>query len=858
MQPTRIVDTSNCDREPIHLPGSIQSRGVLLACTGSSWKITHASANAADLFRRKPEALLGASLLELIGAGNIADLEASQQQARSLAAPTGRILGMRLKGSRRRFNAVLHTYMGQRIFEIEPALDEAAVPPLDLVGAILARLQEARTIVELCSATAHEVRELIGYDRVLVYRFLHDGAGQVIAEARNDDLESLIDLRYPASDIPRQARELYKKSWIRLISDVDAEPVAIQSERAAQKQQLDLSFADLRSVSPIHIQYLKNMNVAASMSISIIVGGELWGLIACHHRTARLVPANLRAASELLGQVFSLQIQTVEGIEAYVTMRAARALLDRVVAEFPADGELIDNLTQRLEQIAAFISCDGAGVWIDGMWRSWRLSPTADEAKRLAQFVDARLVRSIYASHELTREYPEASNWHCGACGLLAIPLSNTNSDWLFFFRKEITQIVTWAGDPSNKVMASGSGNGLSPRTSFAAWKEEVRGQSMPWSARERLIGETLRVYLLDIIVRFSEVILEERRQAEQRQRLMTSQLNHRVKGTLELIQSLVHHGFEADNQVREFVRTLEGRIKAIALAHDAISTTNGCDIRHLVESAIAVHAPTGGSVKIAGPDVCLEAKAYTVLALVVHEMVTNSAGYGALSQSDGSLTVRWQGRDDGSLLLTWEEENVFLTTAPPGDSLGMLIIKRNIPHALGGEARIEFEQDSIHAMFAVPARHVVTQRGRTPLVSRQRLLAQPSNQLESCAILVAEDHIATALDLERILRESGAAGVEIVGTVSDALHAIAQAPPDIAILDIDLGEDDCFDIADELARQAVPFIFAGSESDSAVVPPQHRDVPIASKPYSGESVVALLKDALLPHLIRTVLTKLV
>ena len=187
-----------------------------------------------------------------------------------------------------------------------------------------------------------------------------------------------------------------------------------------------------------------------------------------------------------------------------------------------------------------------------------------------------------------------------------------------------------------------------------------------------------------------------------------------------------------------------------------------------------------------------------------------------------------------------------------------MLIIKRNIPHALGGEARIEFEQDSIHAMFAVPARHVVTQRGRTPLVSRQRLLAQPSNQLESCAILVAEDHIATALDLERILRESGAAGVEIVGTVSDALHAIAQAPPDIAILDIDLGEDDCFDIADELARQAVPFIFAGSESDSAVVPPQHRDVPIASKPYSGESVVALLKDALLPHLIRTVLTKLV
>ena len=854
---TAEVDISDCDREPIHIPGSIQPHGALLACALPSWRISHVSANTADQLKKSSRDLIGAELGAIVGAEAMHRLEEALLRASPLVSSPARVLGLKLKGVRRPFNVSIHVHDGRRIVEIEPTREEPDVPPLELVRNMLSRLQQAHTIVELCDETVQQLRELIGFDRVMVYRFLQDGSGQVIAEAMSDDLEPLLNLRYPASDIPKQARELYKRNWIRLIGDVHATSSPILAAPEEAKRPLDLSFADLRSVSPVHIEYLKNMQVGASMSISIIVGGELWGLIACHHRCARLVPANVRAAAELLGQVFSLQIQTVEGIEAYVTMRAARALLDRVVAEFPAEGDLADNLAARLDQIAAFVPCDGAGVWIDGVWRGWRATPSAAEIKSLVHQAEPLRRRSVFATHNLPAEYPTAIGWTCQARGLLAVPLSHTNSDWLLFFRREAAQVVEWAGDPHKPLLSGGNSQRLSPRASFAAWKQEVRGQSLPWSSRERLIGETLRVYLLDIIVRFSEVILEERRQADQRQRLLTSELNHRVKGMLELIQSLMLHGYDGDSSVRDFVRRLEGRIKAIALAHDAISVTCGSEIRNLLEAAIAQHVPRGRPVHLAGPDVRLDAKAYTVLALVVHELTTNAYAYGSLSVPHGELSIRWQLDATDRLVVLWEESKGPRPSTEIKDGLGMLIIRRNIPHALGGEASIEMHEHGARAAFAIPARYVLTQQTAIRAPKRPQLSA-PRPQLEGCSVLVLEDQMAMALDLERLLRENGAISVSTVGTAAAALEVLETDPPDVAILDIDLDDGTSIAVADALVERGIPFVFAGNEIDLALVPAHHREAPVVAKPYAGEAVAAMLKEVLLPHLIRAVLTKLV
>lgn len=850
-------DTTNCDKEPIHIPGSVQGYGVLLATAEADWVITHVSGSVASILRKKPDQLLGRNLDDLLGRANVEALLSSQQRAHDALAGIGRLLGARIKGVKGHFNLALHTYMGQRILEIEPVEADVAVPPLDLVGGILTRLKQARSIIELCADTAHEVRGLIGYDRVVVYRFLQDQSGQVIAESNNGTLETLIGLRYPASDIPRQARDLYRRGWIRLIADVQAPPSPILCAPNASSH-LDLSHADLRSVSPVHIQYLKNMGVGASMSISIIVGGELWGLIACHHRTSRRVPANLRAAAELLGQVFSLQIQTVEGTEAYLSMRAARALLDRIVTEFPLDGELIDNLAKRLEQLGSFIPCEGAGVLVEGAWRSWRAAPDDDEARAFAQFCDDRRDGGVFASERLRDEYAPARTWRCMACGVLAIPLSHTQSDWLFFFRKELPHVVTWAGDPQKTVTETADGNGLSPRTSFAAWKQNVRGQSAAWTSRQKLIAETLRVYLLEIIMRFSEIIREERRQAEQRQRLVNTQLNQRVKGTLELIQSLVHLGYDAEPQVRDFVRTLEGRIRALSLAHDAISTDNGAQLRSLIETAIAPHTSPEMTIRLTGPEVMLNAKACSVLALVLHELAATSAHAGALSQARSAINVRWQLDGADGLMILWEESHALAACAPDNALRRLDIIRRNIPHALGGSTEVDWRPNGLTAMFVIPQGFVLQRPAAARLLDQQHFLPQSERELANSHVLVYQTNLPAALDLERLLLDHGAAQVSAFGNASSALAAIARSPPDVALLDVDTSDTGVFEVADVLESSGIPFVFTGSTHALEQVPQRHGNAVAVARPFATSAVVTALRDALLPSLIRNVLTKLV
>lgn len=852
---TRDLDT--CDREPIHVPGSIQSHGVLLAFEPASRRITHASRNAETLFSKSLDEIIGADVASVVGDAATLATATAELEPGQIASPV-RAFGITLAGAKGLFNTSSHVFAGRAILEIEPATAAPAHAPLDIVRGVLAKLQQTKTLPELCTETSALLRGLIRFDRVMIYRFLQDGSGQVIAESHAPGIESLLHLRYPASDIPKQARELYKKNWVRLIADVQAPTTPISSTNRPHELPLDLSFSELRSVSPIHIEYLRNMGVGASMSISIVVNGELWGLIACHHRTDRHIEANIRAAAEILGQVFSLQIQAIEGIEAYVTMRAARTLLDRVVAEFPVGGDLLGSLDARLGQLSSFIVSDGAGLFIDGVFRGTGLTPTAEQARDLSAAIAHLRGGSIFCTHKLSDDVPGAAHWPCGIKGVLAIPISYSDPNYLFFFRTEVLQTLDWAGNP-DKAATVGANGRISPRKSFEAWKQEVRDQSLPWSARERLIGETLRVYLCDIIIRFSDVIKQERRQAEQRNRLVVNELNHRVKGTLELIQSLVVHGYEEPGKVQEFVRTLEGRIKAIALAHDATSVVHGAEIGALIERAIALHAIDAGKIDIAGTDVRLDAKAFTVLALVVHELITNSVQTGALRYSAGRLKVRWQRDGEGSLLLHWEETGGLLANKSR-DELSLAIIRRNIPHSLGGTADVEIHGSGLRASFRIPHRHVVEEREIERAVTEQRRpqIAGPGRGLEGVSVLVVEDQVPTAFDLEQLLYAHGAVAVAVVATVAAAKAHLDKELPDVAILDVDLGTETSMPVAESLSRLSIPFIFSAGQGDLDQILPQFREVDVLLKPWSGDTAVRLVKDALLPHLISAVLSRLV
>lgn len=837
------VDLTNCDREPIHIPGSVQSHGVLLVCGGSDRRIEHASTNTQSVLGETPQRLLGKSLATVIGpTATVALMKALEITQDSIRA---RIFRLDLANGKR-VHANVVNQAGRVIVELEPVADhDEVVTPLQLVTVLLSRMQQARTVQNLCDLTAERMRALIRYDRVMIYKFLHDGAGRVIAEAKRSDLVPFLDLRYPASDIPQQARALYLKNWIRLIADVGSEPQSIVPERDASRQPVDLTFADLRSVSPIHIEYLKNMGVAASMSISIIVGGQLWGLIACHHYSPNMVAADIRAAAELLGQIFSLQIESLEPNDRADLVRVARLRIDQLLVQFPTTGTLMDNLAQRLGDLRALLPCDGAGLWIEGMWNGQGATPPAREIAALARFVAEASGGDVFATHELSRRLPAAAGYASEASGLLAIPLSRGARDYLMLFRKEIIHTVKWGGDPNKPVMVGRHGDQLTPRKSFESWESQVRGQSLPWEQSDRLTAEALRIGLLEVVLRLNEIAARERATAAERQRLLVAELNHRVKNVLALISALVTRGQENGGSLASFVKGLERRIKALAFAHDQATQDGAGTIDRLLETETAPYRQQNTeAIVFTGPVIAFDAHALSVLALVLHEMVTNAAKYGALSVPTGRLTVEWCIDVAGNCVIEWQESGGPAVQAPNRRGFGTTLIERQIGHELNGEANVRYDLTGVRARFVIPAKHVVEAPADALGHSIRPETSSGSGALTGLDVLLVEDSLLIALDAEAMLQEAGAATVEVVSNAGAALDYIAAKNCSVAVLDINLGRGTSIPVADELAKRAIPFIFASGYNDSATIPERFRHVPIVVKPYSIGGLINTISEA--------------
>ncbi|HTV02471.1 MAG TPA: GAF domain-containing protein, partial [Luteitalea sp.] len=306
------VDLSNCEREPIHIPGAIQPHGVLVACAEDGRRVTYASANVDEAFGESAGRVLGAPLSSLLDAESAVRLDVAVRDGLGrdvnpvpLVTRTGRT-----------YEGIVHrsTTDGVLVLELEaPGGSVTGFHPT--TRAAVRRLQSATDRQRLCDITAEEVRRLTGFDRVMVYRFDQDWNGEVVAESRRLDLEPFLGLHYPAADIPAQARRLYTLNWLRIIPDIGYRPCPIVAADA-DGAPLDLSFATLRSVSPIHVEYLQNMGVSASMSVSLVRDDTLIGLVACHHYSGpHHVPFAVRETCEFLGQALSWHLTSIEGRE---------------------------------------------------------------------------------------------------------------------------------------------------------------------------------------------------------------------------------------------------------------------------------------------------------------------------------------------------------------------------------------------------------------------------------------------------------------------------------------------------------------------------------------------------------------
>jgi light-regulated signal transduction histidine kinase (bacteriophytochrome) len=838
------VDLTNCDREPIHIPGTIQPQGFLLASGPDMQDIVRFSGNFGEVSGLPlPEA--GASLQSVLGDETVHSLRNALGVSAEPSRP-GLIFGHKLT-SGRAFDIAVHRYLGHVIMEFEPAGDGQR--PLKLVRDLVDRVNRVENVDQLIAHASRLVAGLLGYDRVMIYRFEQDGAGKVISEAKRPDLESFLGQYFPASDIPKQARALYIRNTIRTITDVNFAPVPLLPSEAERAGPIDLSHAHLRSVSPIHCEYLRNMGVAASMSISILIDGELWGLIACHHYQPKRLSLPERTAAEMFGSFFSLKLQTLRQKRSLASTREARQSLDQFLRIAAHTEDVRELLKENLPKFIRLMPADGIGLWMDGRWSGSGDYPAQEAAVELARHLSREEKGRIWSSHALSRDMPGLERHLGRSAGVLAVPLSQVSSDYIMFFRNELVHTLNWAGNPDKSYGTGPNGDRLTPRKSFAIWKETVREQAQPWTDADLETADAIRAAIVEVVLRHSQLMSEERDKAEVRQRMLNEELNHRVKNILAIIKSLVAHSNREERPLSDYVDTLKGRLKALSFAHDQVVRSDGGGVlTELMEAELSPYRSPNAVIHVVGPRLLLDSRAFSVLALVLHELATNAAKYGALSQAAGKLEIAWRLTEAGDCEIDWRETASAPLATPSRKGFGTALIERSVTYDLGGQSSVKFTREGLRARLLVPARHVLS----APMPAGDLVVL--STPLESHgagalsavgSVLVVEDQMLIAMDLEAMLVEEGVSDVVVANSAGQALAQIRGRRIDFAVLDINLGQETSIPVAEELHRREVPFIFASGYGETPLIPLSLGPITVIPKPYEAEGLRAAIQAAL-------------
>jgi two-component system, chemotaxis family, sensor kinase Cph1 len=487
-----------CSREPIHIPGRIQPQGFLLAIAPADNRITHCSENTGAHIERDAADLLGGDFLALFD-----DSAVMREQMARVAQLEDQPLHLgTVRLAHKSFDLVAHRRGGSIIAEFEPAAAASPLSMFPVVDTFVSRLQQARSIETLCRLAVEEIQRLTKFGRVLAYTFDDEGHGNVIAEVAEPGYPSYQGLRFPASDIPEQARALYRLNHIRLISNADYVPVPLLAE-ADRAEPLDLSFAHLRSVSPVHVQYMKNMGTLASMSISIIVEDRLWGLISCHDAKPTPVPLLTRSACELLGKILSLQVEAREAHMQAERLLELRRMLVQLLATIADSDNFVRGFLDAGQQFLDFGRAHGVAIVTGETCATLGTVPDESTLRALTRWLDERGEHNVFATDSLGALNPEFAALAPLASGLLALSISELYPNYILWFRPELVRTVNWAGRPEKA--AAGTVEQLSPRQSFETWSEIVRGQSQPWEGAEIDAAIELRAAVLGIVLRQAE-----------------------------------------------------------------------------------------------------------------------------------------------------------------------------------------------------------------------------------------------------------------------------------------------------------------------------------------------------------------
>ncbi|WP_213814467.1 sensor domain-containing diguanylate cyclase [Glaciihabitans sp. dw_435] len=471
----------NCAQEPIRTPGSVQPHGALLAIDADN-TIVIASDNTGSVLGTPAADLLSTNVVDLIGSDVAAlvarffvDRDATTNPISAVVANT-------------RFDLIVHRSGELVVLEFEPATTELGYQSAPGIYSAIRRLAQETTVAGLWAAVARELRELTHFDQVMVYHFYPDGHGEVVAEQIVEGMNPYLGLHFPASDIPTQARELYLTKLSRLIASTSHDGAALITTAEAPVTTFDLSYAELRSVSPVHLQFMRNMGQGSTLSLSLVHDGTLIGMITCAHRTPHRVPFVLRQGLEILASQVGLQLHSMREIDRLTREMELRTLRLRLIGQLAGNHSIAEALIGGELTLLDLIPAAGAAVRLSGTVTS--VGDTAPD-HHITAFADA--VRDKFGllsivTDSLAVDHPELAALLPAVAGVLMVPLG-ADGDFLAWFRPEISQTIQWLGDqrPANRETP------LSPRNSFSSWTQSVSGVSDPWAGLETEAAELCR-----------------------------------------------------------------------------------------------------------------------------------------------------------------------------------------------------------------------------------------------------------------------------------------------------------------------------------------------------------------------------
>ncbi|MFV1939633.1 ATP-binding protein [Pseudomonas luteola] len=551
---------TECAKEPIHIPGSIQPYGFLLALSEPSLTITQVSQNVQDYLCASPADLLGKCLSDFLPETDLSErlkeLVVEDHNPFYLGDVT-----LRLGDNSYRFAMFVHRFDDVLIAEFEAAGTAAMAytTMYPLVRTFVEQLQHAESIEALCLLAVREVKRITQFGRVLAYRFDRDGHGQVIAEEADEGYDRYLGHVFPESDIPAQARRLYRENRIRVIQDAYYKPSIIEpSVNPETGRPLDLSFAMLRSVSPVHVQYMRNMGTQASMSISILVDNELWGLISCHDAEPKSVSFQKRTGCELLGRMLSLQIEAGESHTLSDRRLSLRQMIVQLLAAMADRDSVVEGIAEMPDVFLRFASASGGAIVSAERCDLIGQTPPRSVVESLVMWLSTH-VEDDFHTNNVTRDIPELELGGYVA-GLLAVPISELHSHYLIWFRPEQVQVVNWAGPPHKAVLDNGM---LNPRLSFSTWQETVRGFSLPWDPLEVEGSIELRNAVRGIVLRKAEELAElaeELKRTNKELEAFSYSVSHDLRAPLRHIAGYAEllNDFEGDKLSDRGARFLE------------------------------------------------------------------------------------------------------------------------------------------------------------------------------------------------------------------------------------------------------------------------------------------------------------